>query len=623
MTQIVTIIAKMSKPAKIWLNSDLDLYVVHASPQTLQIVDPKNGGSSFLDLPPKNIISFPSSVKIVTFSSDGGEMAVGLESGSIVRINFQDFNLNYLPKNHSGPITCLTYYNNSKIASCAENDNRIAIHNLITDKTKFGKTKNKNITNALSWIQENLLVSAGMDGMIHFWDTEKVKVSNSYEGHDNSISVLSTGTSNLLFFTGDIKGIIKIWQFRETNKNNNLNFLGLFTGHTSAIHEMIINKSEDILLTVNIDGNFRLFDLLNIKKESELIYLPTNDSCYDLVWSTEFGTFYSIHISGTIKLWRNFQLQAIHDVSTKFSKKLVEINQKIIELPEWIRNANLSVIQVDQLNVLEQEMQITEKFFSKSPSEQFRNPFWLLDNYIDSIESLEAIENNIKENIVKLRQKMQEILAQAKQKKVDYDRLAIEASNYLKKMSQGGSIKISVNRLSDYFQISLDDMLTILTQIEQNKAVEGVLKRELTGNYWQMIEKNSDPQLLDSTDSFILCFYCGSKYKSAKYCPSCNKKTKKCLVCKNVIAKNQAVIVCPHCQTNFHFACYESKVKLFSRCPTCRAIVNIEAIKQKLNIQEKQTKNISSSLLRMVAVGQQQMHPEEKENDEDDDIFDF
>ena len=83
------------------------------------------------------------------------------------------------------------------------------------------------------------------------------------------------------------------------------------------------------------------------------------------------------------------------------------------------------------------------------------------------------------------------------------------------------------------------------------------------------------------------------------------------------------VVACPECQTEFHFSCFESKVKLFSRCPKCRESVDLESIKRNLNRQQIQTHNVNLSLNRMMSFGQQIQIKDEEEKDEDDDLFDF
>ena len=214
------------------------------------------------------------------------------------------------------------------------------------------------------------------------------------------------------------------------------------------------------------------------------------------------------------------------------------------------------------------------------------------------------------------------VLEEEKQQKANRGQLVDKTVEYLKKMGRPG-VKVSVDRLADYFQVSIQAMLTILTTIKQENRIDGFLKREITGNFWQIPGLVSEDEGADST-AIIECYYCGHKYDaSSTSCPSCKRATKICTICNKSIAKTHAV-ACPECKTEFHFSCFESKVKLFSRCPKCREIVNLEILKRNLNLQQMQAQNVSSSLSRMVSIGRKTSYEEkEEEKDPDEDLFDF
>ncbi|MHA2366684.1 MAG: hypothetical protein ACXAC7_22215, partial [Candidatus Hodarchaeales archaeon] len=154
MIQKVKSITTMSKPVKTLLNIKNGLYFVHSSPQTLQIYDPRKGGSSFLDLPPQNILSFPSPLKVITFTADGKEMACGLESGEIKRVTMQNFDINSVTKKHSSEIIVLAYSKKNQLASYA-NDKKIGFHNLSNGNVKFGKVKKGVELQTMVWVNEN------------------------------------------------------------------------------------------------------------------------------------------------------------------------------------------------------------------------------------------------------------------------------------------------------------------------------------------------------------------------------------------------------------------------------------------------------------------------------------
>jgi len=243
--------------------------------------------------------------------------------------------------------------------------------------------------------------------------------------------------------------------------------------------------------------------------------------------------------------------------------------------------------------------------------------FWVYDNFNETLEVLEGVESRILINISKLRKEIISIIEEEKQLEADRSLLIKEVVNYLQKITPG--IRVSVEQLADYFKISINGINSILKEIETKTLVADTLRQKITGSYWEMDDIISE-EGLGHLDSVILCYYCGSKYNSKEIsCPSCKRMTKFCTICKKAMAKNQAIIACSECHTDFHLACFESKVKLFARCPKCRELIDIELIKRSLNAQRQKNQGLSSSLNRMMSIGKHIQY----EEDPDDDLFDF
>ncbi|MHA2366370.1 MAG: hypothetical protein ACXAC7_20605, partial [Candidatus Hodarchaeales archaeon] len=491
----------------------------------------------------------------------------------------------------------------------------IGFHNLSNGNVKFGKIKKGEELQTMVWVDENRLLTGGSNGNLHLWKCEKAKIQQTYEGHNSSVSALTKGKKGSLVYSGDSKGEIRIWNFDENTPHFKL--INVLKGHKNEIQSMIENQSGEMLLSVDIKDHIIFFDCRVTKQETEMLTIPLNESLYDIKWGLEDGTFYTIHKTGIIRFWEGFQIKLIEDTFQSIKQEFNQITSQISSIPKFIREGDINYIHVNEIKLIELKLQNTEKIFTPSITERFKDPFWLVDNFSDTIEGLERIDKRIKNNIQILRDRMQDLLELERQKKLDLGQIKPNIIEYLNKISLGS--KISVDFLAEYFKLSVDEILTILKQIE-NEIDIGVLKREIIGNYWQM------PNFIPNTDSIrgiptMLCYNCGSEYHTmTNICPSCEQKTKKCNICNKMIAKNQVVIPCPSCNEDFHFACFEGKIKLFGRCPTCRKIVDFESVKHKLSLQQKKAEKINISLSRMISMAKSHV---DEEKDEDDDLFDF
>ena len=201
-----------------------------------------------------------------------------------------------------------------------------------------------------------------------------------------------------------------------------------------------------------------------------------------------------------------------------------------------------------------------------------------------------------------------------------------EITQYLEKVVQG--TKISLEQLEEYFNVSQEDILYVLSEIENRKdlSFKGSIKKEFVGTFFEIISNQALKHTIESFDKIlekqnIRCYNCGREIESTdSRCPHCNYVNLACSSCLKYIQYNDVKINCPHCYQTYHFSCFESKVKLFDRCPNCREIVDFDSLKTKTISQKKKQDDISDSLSRLVGMKSKFV---KKHDEEEDDLFDF
>ena len=186
--------------------------------------------------------------------------------------------------------------------------------------------------------------------------------------------------------------------------------------------------------------------------------------------------------------------------------------------------------------------------------------------------------------------------------------------------------KISLDQISLYLNTKPEIIIPLLQQIEQQKLTNGSLKSEYSGYFFELNASKVDD---DTTNTevkdlnIITCYNCGTDYEiERKSCPNCKTDSIQCESCSKFIQQRQMIITCPHCKSYFHLACFESKVKIFGRCPKCRESVDFDALIRKSVNEQKQQDQIVSGLSKLLSKKSKFVKNVENE-DPDDALFDF
>lgn len=109
------------------------------------------------------------------------------------------------------------------------------------------------------WKQDNLLITANDDHTVSLFDTRSFKRIQTFVAHANSISAMDASEKSHVLVTGDVKGSIRLWDLQ------NLRCIQELSVHRKkydeSINDIRIHPESRIVATAGADSTIRLFSL--------------------------------------------------------------------------------------------------------------------------------------------------------------------------------------------------------------------------------------------------------------------------------------------------------------------------------------------------------------------------
>ena len=154
----------------------------------------------------------------------------------------------------------LCWIDNSTVATCSL-DCSVKIWNItegIIKYTLYPEDKNAlDIPNSACGINcnSNHLILLTLNGMLHFWVLANLSDEKlpdiSIDGHQNYVSsIIKTKSGSII--SGDFNGKIIIWNDDKYSKTIN--------NHTKKIVSLDLSPSQDLLYSIDVDGNICSFN---------------------------------------------------------------------------------------------------------------------------------------------------------------------------------------------------------------------------------------------------------------------------------------------------------------------------------------------------------------------------
>lgn len=608
----------LDKDSKIWVNPFTGILLYYKNNSKLTV---HNKIALVDQLPPDFILELPyGQISSIAFHSSF--FVIGFESGELLLVDNQTYSSKLVKKSLKKPVNIISISPEGTFLSAYTEDEKIFILDLNKEKEiKELKLKDELVTN-IEWISGSKFVYVTDIGSIHYFDLTKGKeIKTIKNAHSCEIRVLAKHPRSIYtFITGDINGEIKIWDLDENKIHPDL--INTFLNLNSEI-KSIASSFNGTFFSGDEKGTIRIFDMRSTRNERQLCFLSTRDKIQQLITSSVDGEFLCIYESGVIKLFQGFSIGQIEQEFQTFQTEIETFTKKIEQLPDWLVTDSLEFVLPNEIPILEKNLELASKILHPTILEKSSTSIWMKENFQEIFKKALNLEETILSTISKTKTRIEEKKVEMDQTNQFSQKLEEDLLTYLSQLKPG---KISLDQISIYFNTTTEAILPLIQNLEQNKLVNGILRSEYSGYFFELYGSIDESTIQKSTSKeleVITCYKCGTDYDiTQKFCPNCNTESIPCESCQKYIQQRQMMITCPFCKSYFHLACFESKVKLFGRCPHCRESVDFDALIRKSVSEQRQQDKIVSGLSKLVSMKNKYVKDSESD-DPDDALFDF
>ncbi len=609
----------LEKNSKIWVHPYTGVLIYYKNDSKITI---HNKIALVDQLPPDFIIELPfGQIECVSFQNK--IFIIAFDSGELAIVNNQSYTVILLKKIFKKTVSNLSISTDGNLLLVYTEDNKIFIIDITKDKEiKELKLKDEVLTCSV-WLTDTKFVYTTDTGSIHYYDLTKGKeIKIIKEAHHSKITTLDKNPRNMYtIITGDQLGEIKIWDLDENKIHPDL--VNSFTDLKSEISFLTSSQNGENFISIDDKGILRIFDVRFTRNEKQLVFIPISERISSIIMTFQPGEFLIVHKNGSIILFQGFSTEQILLEFQTFQTEVESFSKRIEQLPDWLINDTLEFIIPNEVPIIEKNLDLATKILHPSLLEKNTSSSWMQANFRELFKKPLVLKEKIEQTILKTRVKIQEKKAEIEKGSQFSKKLEEELVQYFATMKPG---KISLDQVSLYFNVNTETILPILQHLEQEKLVNGVLKSEYSGYFFELHAPKDD---FDSSKhnskelEIITCHNCGTDYDiSKKTCPNCHTDSILCESCQKYIQQRQMLITCPHCKSFFHLACFESKVKIFGRCPKCRELVDFDSLIRKSVSEQKQQDKIVSGLTKLISK-KNKFVKESESDDSDDSLFDF
>ncbi|MEH2335998.1 nSTAND1 domain-containing NTPase [Nostoc sp.] len=243
----------------------------------------------------------------LTFSPDGGQLATGDEQGIVRLWNLQNMHLIKKFKGYFFPITSLKFSpNGQQLVAAGKGDFTAHLRNLQGDMLKMFSHEQQNVNGVSFSPDGQQLATVGNDKTARLWNLQGDSLAAF--PHQSFINSVSFNPKRQQLVTGDEAGFIYFWNLQSKSKTPEKKF----KAHpTSAVKDVTFSKDGQLLATAGKDGYIRLWNL-NYQQLVELMAHSGGTS--KVIFSPTGKQLVTMGEDGTTKLWN---IESFDELVTK------------------------------------------------------------------------------------------------------------------------------------------------------------------------------------------------------------------------------------------------------------------------------------------------------------------
>ena len=249
-------------------------------------------------------------VSCIQFSLDGQLIVAGSANGAIVVIQEGTLDVLLQTTISDSKLNCIRPLKKGNVVGCGLNDGTFAVYDITRSEMQCFEKYHQNAVREVMEMQNSaIMVLAGEDGKISFWDSETYELKKIESGHRGSI-FCTTKVRNFAV-SGGKDCLIKVWEPIEGD------CVATLRGHDDAVWCLTRDSTENLLVSGSKDDFLKVWDTENWSCIQTLIGHSSWISCVDISFDGR------LILSGSndkkVKLW---QVERAHP-ETSFSSDVI------------------------------------------------------------------------------------------------------------------------------------------------------------------------------------------------------------------------------------------------------------------------------------------------------------
>jgi energy-coupling factor transporter ATP-binding protein EcfA2 len=223
-------------------------------------------------------------IKAMSVSPDASWLACGTSTSEVIMIPLADDSVGYQMQNAGGSLTALIFNKTGNLLFTSTIEGAVTEWDLKSRKGNSIVGDPKGVIALEISEDNNLLAALTKDGRVMLWNPEAPGRQFTLDAGEKVITSLKFIPGREKLATGDETGIIDIWDTGTKTIGANVE------GHTSAIHAIAFNKTDNQMITADKSGDIRIWALSDLT-QPPIVISDSKEDIMELFFNKDGNAF--------------------------------------------------------------------------------------------------------------------------------------------------------------------------------------------------------------------------------------------------------------------------------------------------------------------------------------------